>query len=61
MGLTYGAYPKPEEEEKAKVKAPVSESTFGLIRYDDRNYAGNPEDMKLRIRHCFFIHGVIVS
>ena len=61
LRLSYEAHPKPEKEQKAKAKALVNQSTFGLIGYVDSNYAGNSEDTKSAMGHCFFIHGAIVS
>ena len=57
LGLTYGAHPQSEK----KAKAPASPPPFGLIGYANSNYAGDPEDRKLIMGHCFFIHGALVS
>lgn len=59
LGLVYGAHP--QSENKAKAKTPAGQLPFGLVGYADSNYAGDPEDRKSVIGHCFFIHGAIVS
>lgn len=56
LGLIYGALFPLE-----KKKAPVAPPPFRLVGYVNSNYVGNLEDKKSLIRHCFFIHGAIVS
>lgn len=34
---------------------------YGLIRYADNNFAGDPEDRKLVMGNCFFLNGAIFS
>ena len=48
LGITY-------EANEAKI------SPYGLVGYVDSNYAGNPEDCKSVMEHCFFINGAVVS
>ena len=61
LGLTYRAHLKCKEEEKARSKAPISQSIFSVIWYVDNNYVVNLKDRKLVIGHGFFIYGAIVS
>lgn len=59
LGLIYGAHS--QSEDKAKTKTLARQLPFGLVKYVDNNYAGNPEDRKLMMGHCFFINGAIIS
>lgn len=57
LRFTYDALPPSEKETKALVVVAL----FRPVRYADSNYAGNPEDRKSVMGHCFFIHGVVIS
>lgn len=57
LKLTHGAHSQSEKEAKASASSPL----FGLIEYVDSNYASDPEDKKLVMSYCFFIHEVLVS
>ena len=48
LGITYGA---------GEDKTPP----YGLVGYADSNYAGDPEDCKSVMGHCFFVNGAVVS
>lgn len=39
----------------------VNSILYRLIGYANSNYAGDPEDKKSIIGHCFFINGVVIS
>lgn len=39
----------------------VKDLLYGLIRYADSNYAGDPKDRKSVMGNCFFINGGIMS
>lgn len=35
--------------------------SFGVVKYTNSNYAGDPKGKKSIIRYCFFISGAIVT
>lgn len=39
----------------------ITPSPYGLRRYTNSNYAGDPKDCKLVMRYCFFINGAVIS
>lgn len=39
----------------------IDPKPYGLMEYDDSNYAGNPKDKKSVMRHCSFINGAVAS
>ena len=53
LGLVYGSQPQS--------KTSAAPSPFGLIRYGDSIYAGDPEDKKSEMDCCYFLNGAVVS
>lgn len=48
LGITYGT-------------SEVDPKPYGLMGYANSNYAGDPEDRKSVMGHCFFINGAVAS
>lgn len=38
-----------------------NQSLYGLVGYANNNYAGDPEDCKSVMGHCFFLNDGVVS
>ena len=53
LGLIYGR--------KSDGTSPTLPPPYGLAGYADSNFAGDPEDRKSVMGHCFFLNGAIVS
>lgn len=41
-------------------RSPTLPPPYGLIRYANKNFAGDPEDGKSIIKNCFFLNGAVV-
>lgn len=57
LSLIYNGYLKDERE----IKAIITLSPFGLIRYKDSSYARNPKNRKSVMQYCYFINKVVIS
>ena len=53
LGLVYGQRP-----DGSSASDPLP---YGLVGYGDSNFAGDPEDRKSVMVHCFFLNGAVVS
>lgn len=53
LGLVYGR--------TSDGRPPTLPPPYGLSRYADNNFAGDPEDRKSVMGNCFFLNGAIFS